>query len=309
MSEAPKGASNTPWQNSGIMPTQTSINIEDLKMRFEEDGFVCLRGILSQQVVDEAKGELEAHVDQLASRMRDNGLITDVLEDEPFETRLYKLYQNQMERAPNLIRKELHWPGMFDLFFNPQVLDLAESILGPEVRLYPNYSCRPKLPDHKATEVLWHQDAGYTATGRHGQNQATDIAVSQLRMVNVWSPLVPARVENGCMQFIPGTHKLGVVPHVDRPHYLEIVEAELKPRLKDAIDIEVDPGDVVLFSNLLFHRGQPNRTKTIRWSCDWRYQDATQPTLREHIGHLARSAAQPDKVVNTATMWTEQHFQ
>lgn len=140
------------------------------------------------------------------------------------------------------------------------------------------------------------------------QTSSQQLSAADLRMVNVWSPLVPATVENGCMQFIHCTHKLGVVPHVDRPHYLEIVESELKPRLKDAVDVEMDPGDVVLFSNLLFHRGRPNRSNMIRWSCDWRYQDATQPTLRTHQGHLAKSKIHPLKVVNSAAQWAGLKF-
>ena len=45
----------------------------------------------------------------------------------------------------------------------------------------------------------------------------------------------------------------------------------------------------MLFSNLLFHQGLPNRSRTVRWNLDWRYQDARQPTLREDQGHIARS--------------------
>jgi|ETNmetMinimDraft_26_1059896.scaffolds.fasta_scaffold106286_2 hypothetical protein len=33
-------------------------------------------------------------------------------------------------------------------------------------------------------------------------------------MANVWSPRVSARPENGCMQYIPVTHKLGIVNRV-----------------------------------------------------------------------------------------------
>ena len=61
-------------------------------------------------------------------------------------------------------------------------------------------------------------------------------------------PAVPPRVEDGCMQFITDTHKLGVVPYESREHYLEITDRELKRRLDQAVDIETDPGDVVLFS-------------------------------------------------------------
>ena len=201
----------------------------------------------------------------------------------------------QRRSAPNCTD-----PGLFDLFFHPHLLDVVQLLLGPEIRLYPNYTARPKFPEWKGTLVLWHQDGGYTA-------QAAD-GVASLRMVNVWAPLVPARVKNGCMQFVPGTHKLGVVPHEKREYYLEIAQAELDLRLGQAISIEVDPGDVVLFHNLMFHCGLPNRTRTVRWSMDWRYQDATQPTMRPQIGHLARSAKEPENVVANREEWAARNF-
>jgi len=110
------------------------------------------------------------------------------------------------------------------------------------------------------------------------------------------------------MQFIAGTHKVGVVPHESREHYLEIAEQELTPRLKDVLDVSTDPGDAVLFSNLLFHQGLPNTSGKIRWSFGFRYQDARQPTLRPERGHLARSQANPDGVVRTAEQWATASF-
>lgn len=46
---------------------------------------------------------------------------------------------------------------------------------------------------------------------------AGELAVDSLRMVNAWDPLVPARPENGCMQFIPETHKLPIEQHFCNP--------------------------------------------------------------------------------------------
>ena len=37
-----------------------------------------------------------------------------------------------------------------------------------------------------------------------------------------------------------------------------------------AITLECDPGDVIFFSNLLFHRGGNNEENIVRWSADWR---------------------------------------
>jgi ectoine hydroxylase-related dioxygenase (phytanoyl-CoA dioxygenase family) len=269
-----------------------------LQEQFEQQGYVLLSGFLEAEVIQNARSELAKLVDQHARKLLAEGKITDPLEDEPFETRMARLYESCLDDAPKLFRRELHRAGLFPVFFSPRLLDTVEAFLGPEIRLYPNYTARPKLPEWEGTLVLWHQDGGYT----HGQQ------VEALRMLNVWAPLVPARVENGCMQFIPGTHKLGVVPHQQRPHYLEIAREYLEPRLDRAVPIEVAPGDVILFHNLLFHQGLPNHSRAIRWSLDWRYQDATQPTLRAERGHVARSHRDPASAVKNAAEWASLSF-
>lgn len=261
---------------------------------FHDQGYVILPSLIEPAVRAAVQSDLEAIVDFLAEHLMSNGHISDPLKGAPFETRLYRLFRDHLDLAPKNLRYYLNRPGLFGLFFHPKLLDTVEAILGPEVRLYPNYSARPKLPDWAGTQVLWHQDAGYTSD---------DGAVAGLRMVNVWSPLVKATTENGCMQFIPGTHKLGAVPHDQREHYLQIADEFLTPRLPQAVNIELEPGDVVLFNNLLFHCGLPNRSQAIRWSLDWRYQDATQPTMRPEEGHLARSRAQPEAVVAGPDAW------
>ena len=274
------------------------------------EGYVILREFFDDDVVVGVCREMEAWVDRQAHHLCSEGINNRLYEDQPFETRLIHVLSQCPDRINTTIRRDLHLPGMFSLFFHLPLLDLVEQLLGPEIRLYPNYSVRPKLPDDSKTLVFWHQDAGYTSSGAHGHDgNSGEQTADQMRMVNVWTPLVPARRENGCMQFIPGTHRLGVVPHFKKnEYYLEITPDELQPRLKDAVDIELDPGDLVLFSNLLFHQGLCNRSQTIRWSCDWRYQDATQSTLRSERGHLARSDAHPETAVKSADQWAELEF-
>lgn len=271
-----------------------------LPATFAERGFVIYRNVLTPDVVEGARVAMNRLVDRCADGLMKSGTISEPLADEPFETRLMMLYQGRLDEAPKSFRPELHLPELFDVFFAPAVLDLGEEILGPEIRQYPIYTARPKFPEAERHLVLWHQDGGYTGV---------DKGVDELRMVNVWSPLVPAKVENGCMQFVPGTHRLGVVRHDKREHYLEIPADILAPYLPQAVDIELEPGDVVLFHNLLFHHGHPNRSNGIRWSLDWRFQDATQETLRPQHGHLARSRAHPDEVVQDAADWAARRFE
>ena len=272
--------------------------------QFRKQGYFVLRDVFSSDVVAGARGALNRLVDRHAKQLVGSGAIENLLPQEPFETRLYALYRDCLDDAPESWRPELHLPELYAIFFHPAVLDVVSALLGAEVRLYPNYTVRPKLPDHPQTLVLWHQDGGYT----EHWHKSEDGDVSQLGMVNVWTPLVPVRVENGCMQFLAGTHLVGLLPHEEREFYLEIPPQELEPFRDQVVDIELDPGDVVVFDNMLCHRGLPNRSQSIRWSIDWRYQDARQSTLRDEQGHLARSLATPQHVVDGPSDWAQRSF-
>ena len=271
--------------------------MESVLRDFNENGFSILPGILESETLEAVKHECEVLVNQLALQRQSEGKLTHTYSDASFETRLIRIYENYPDENPTIFRPELHREGFFGVFAHPILLELAGVILGPEIRLYPNYSVRPKLPENKRTEVLWHQDAGYTS-------KEADI----LRMMNVWAPLVPVNIENGCMEFIPGSHKWGVVPHEKDEYYLRIHDDYIKPVASDAVSIEIVPGDVVIFSNLLFHRGLPNRAGHVRWSLDFRYQDARQPTLRTTQGHLLSSETTPEAVVMDAKTWAQLEF-
>jgi phytanoyl-CoA hydroxylase len=260
--------------------------------QFREEGYAIVRGLIGPAVRDAVVDESCALVDILADRLVSEGKASSAFEDAPFEKRMMRLYEGRAGETPTIYRPELHRPGFFDLFGHAGLLDLAEEALGPEVRLYPNYSLRPKLPENERTLVLWHQDAGYTADD-------ADV----LRMMNVWTPLVPATRENGCMEIVPGTHRQGVVRHEKDEYYLRIADDVILPLEDRAVAIECEPGDVVLFSNLVFHRGLPNVSDHIRWSLDFRYQDATQSTMRAQKGHLMRSRIEPRAAVRDPAHW------
>ena len=83
-------------------------------------------------------------------------------------------------------------------------------------------------------------------------------------MMNVWTPLVPVNIENRCMQFVPGSHRQAIVPHEQGKHYPRIREDHIQPVADRTVNIEIHPGDIVIFSNLLFHRGIPNLSNHVR---------------------------------------------
>jgi phytanoyl-CoA hydroxylase len=284
----------------------TAVSAEKLakiKATFEEQGYCILKGVLPGEVVDGMIRAMMRLTDERLATFKAEGKVTDLHEDKPFATRLIHVAKECLEAAPAAFREPLHLPEVFPFLLNSSLLDIAEMFLGGEVRIYPNYMCRPKMPGDERTLIWWHQDAQYTANHKQQGN------VEDLRTVNLWSPLLPARREHGCMQFAPKTHKLGLVPYHQKGIHLEIDNDALKPYLDQAVDIEVDPGDVVIFHNMLFHQGMPNLSDRIRWSVDWRFQDATQPTMRPLNGHVVRSRSNPAAAVRDAAHWAELKFQ
>lgn len=281
------------------------IDAEHFKGRFDEDGYVIVRNLMPLEIMNNAQTAIERLVAELAEERVATGRIPHSFKEEPFARRFKKIYENEPEAGPIQFTNQLHQSELYDLYSYPPILDLVQSYLGDEIRLLV-YVVRMRAFRHQKYQSLWHQDAGYLGAGR-GQSEYSDEAYAQLRYVNCWTPFQQVNTYNGCMEFIPGTHKLGVVKHVALPpyNYLHIDFELINPMIEAGkqVQIELDPGDIVFFHNLLFHQGQDNYSGQLRWSADFRYQDARQETLTNLKGHLIRSRSHPDKVVSSREDW------
>jgi len=88
-----------------------------------------------------------------------------------------------------------------------------------------------------------------------------------------------ATLENGCMRFIPGSHKWGLIDHTPLPGQ----EHNLSPQhvdLSTEIAVPCKAGDVALFHTLVLHHSLPNRTDQWRRSfiCHYIHPDAKAPS-------------------------------
>ncbi len=275
-----------------------------IKQKYESDGYVVLRRFLPPSLVSGMKQAASRIVDTMARRRFQAGRTSEAFKNEPLESRFIKLYEEDQNNAPTEFSNELHTDDFFDVLFYPPLLNLAEAVLGHEIRIAPGYFLRPKAFPDDRFRSMWHQDTAYLYLGNQGFKR-TDF--DGIRTMNVWTPIVPVNRENGCMQFIPGTHRNGMADHIPQPpyNYLEIDPKVLHPALQSGpvVDVVLNPGDAVLFNTLLFHQGQDNRSGRVRWSMDFRYQDARQPTLIDLQGHLVRSRNHPGRTVRTARQW------
>lgn len=225
---------------------------------YRREGYLLVRDALERSALDAMRALIERQVDDYALELQGRGKVQDLCRDEPFSRRLAKL----LEPAGIQLRKWnnfLFCREVFDIATNPRLVEALAAVLGPEVTFHGDYQLTPKLPASTLSAFPWHQDTLYY--GRPSQH---------MHIVTVWLPLVEATEENGCLQVIPGSHRWGLLDGVrgaDMNVYpLEDITARGAP-----VAMPMQPGDVILMSNLTFHASHVNRTRDVRWSMDLGY--------------------------------------
>jgi non-heme Fe2+,alpha-ketoglutarate-dependent halogenase len=133
---------------------------------------------------------------------------------------------------------------------HPAILDAVEGLIGPDILVFTS-TWFIKEPESTAV-AAWHQDATY-------------FGLRPYVHVTAWLALTDATAENGCMEFLPGSHERGQLPHLSG-----VVPSSVN-RARQAVDGEVDDapavhaplraGEFSLHHTLCLHRSQPNRSR------------------------------------------------
>lgn len=105
----------------------------------------------------------------------------------------------------------------------------------------------------------WHQDYGYWYKN---QFMFPD------QLVSVMVALTHANKENGCLQVIKGSHKLGRVNHGFAGEQVGADMTMVNNALKtmDLVYCDLQPGDALFFHSNLLHRSEANLSEHPRWS-------------------------------------------
>lgn len=116
----------------------------------------------------------------------------------------------------------------------------------------------PVTPDKQAGAVGWHQDYHYW--------QCAEPA----NMLTAWVALVDVTRENGCMEFVPGSHRWGLLPESD---FFEQNLDALQQRIEEAsgrefktVSCELPAGAVSFHHCLTIHGSRPNMSDSPRLS-------------------------------------------
>ena len=96
-----------------------------------------------------------------------------------------------------------------------------------------------------------------------------------LNSVVVWIPLHDIDRSLGALEVVPGSHRLGLLPQTSS----SVLERSTVSATVDFQPVEVEQGDLLVFSAFLVHRSGTNSTDSIRWSCHFRYNDLAERTF------------------------------
>ena len=151
-------------------------------------------------------------------------------------------------------------PFVGEIMCSPSLVDPVKAILGDDVLLMAA-SFFIKEPNSPAF-ISWHQDLTYW-----GYEDVSE--------VTAWVALTEASKENGCMWFVPGSHKQELVDHQDT-----FEEANLLSRGQnitahvdeaEAVAITLQPGEMSLHHGHMFHSSKPNTSRDRRIGLALRY--------------------------------------
>ena len=252
---------------------------------FHENGYLLLENVLDENDLATVIEEYTGIIGERAERLDKEGKLTSTYSDKPFTERLLHLATEAPEVTADLDIMRARGEATFNFLKNPKILDLAESFVGSEIVCNPIQHIRPVLPKRESQRLPtpWHQDAGVCWPD-------TD----PYFMLTIWIPIVDATLENGCLQVLPGSHKMGLFTHVWNEAGL-VVPPELQPQGLTPEVLPIRAGGVILFHNYTLHSAQPNESDTVRWSFDLRYHDIYQPTGRPYYpAFLVRSRMRPE---------------
>lgn len=279
--------------------------------RFRNEGYLVVENVIDEPTLNAVRTEYSQRMDQLYPRWHRQGLVHEPGDGLSFWQKLDKCYRAGFDWYQpfdiSLPHHEIqadtpmHFgPAVFDLVTHPNILDIVERLIGPEISSNPIQHVRIKPPqgalpasENRAhiTATDWHQDIGVTLE-----------EADETEFVTVWLAITDATIENGCLQVIPGKRDT-MYPHCAKTQVG--ISDDYLPKDKP-VPAPVKAGGAVLFNPLTPHASLPNESDGYRWSFDLRYHVTGQPSGRSHFPEfVARSRSQPETELHDWSAWRD----
>lgn len=221
---------NTAQLTPSAAPTLTT---QQLK-QFEDNGYLAISQITTPQEVAWMIGVYDRLFEQRAGW--DKGDFFDFAgTDNPGDTAV----------LPQLLEPSRYEPALKAMLFRRNAHALAQQLLGPTAELVYEHAMLKHAKTGGATP--WHQDEAFFPQ------------FTNYRSVTFWMPLQAVDPLNGCLEFIPGSHKRGLLPHhrLNGDPRIHGLEAE-GPDDHLSVHCPLAAGDASVHHQRMLHHAGPN---------------------------------------------------
>jgi ectoine hydroxylase-related dioxygenase (phytanoyl-CoA dioxygenase family) len=144
-------------------------------------------------------------------------------------------------------------PGMHDLLWNPAFTVPASQLLNGAVRFWHDQIFYK--PAHHGGVVIWHQDYSYWTR------------TQPMAHLSCWIGLDDSTRENGCVHYVPGSHRWNLLPRTDFANDMDAILDSLTPTQRQEFKpkaIELKKGECSFHHPLMVHGSYENRTNKSR---------------------------------------------
>ena len=153
----------------------------------------------------------------------------------------------------------LRYGRVYDILTDPRIVARIRDLVGENVVAWgSHFFC--KMPGD-GKRVSWHQDSSYWP-------------LTPSMAVTAWLAIDDATIENACMRYIPGSHRLGHLTYTlsenDEANVLNqtVPDAEA---LGHPVDVVLKAGEISIHSDLLLHGSEANQSSKRRCGLTLRY--------------------------------------
>ncbi len=171
-----------------------------------------------------------------------------------------RFYEYNTNESPDPARRLFHalgvWrvsEGFHDLVFHPTIAAVAHRLLGGQVRFWHDQLF--VKPARDGAVVAWHQDYSYWTRTK------------PIAHLTCWIGLDDSTIENGCVHYVPGSHKWNLLPRTDLANdmdaVLEVLTDEQRAAFKP-VPIELKAGEATFHHPMMLHGSYENRSERPR---------------------------------------------
>ena len=180
-----------------------------------------------------------------------------VSKPHPGHELFYEYHSNESPNAETVLFHALGaWriePAFHDVLWSPPFVMAASQLLGGRVRFWHDQLfCKPAK--HGGV-VAWHQDYSYWTR------------TEPMAHLTCWIGLDDSTRENGCLHYVPGSHRWNLLPITGLTGNMDEILTVLTPEQRQAfrpIPIELKSGECSFHHPLLVHGSYENRSERPR---------------------------------------------